>query len=164
VLASPACQRPMPPLPRFLVSLSHPAAAHGARRHPAPPVSRSLPHRSRPAALPCRAAMASPAPAGQGAMPVTELSRAVLGPPPLSSTFSPPRGAEPQDPPAPFFLSARATGPLKRSHRPPTSSPLLPVFLLHPLRAAPPPSSPTELIRIVPRSPRHPGVESPPPR
>jgi hypothetical protein len=37
---------------------------------------------------------------------------------PLSSPFSPPCGAEPRDPPAPLFVSARATGPLKRSRLP----------------------------------------------
>jgi hypothetical protein len=46
--------------------------------------------------------------------PITELPRAAPGPP-LSSSFSPPRDAEPRDPRPPFFLSTCTTGPLKRS-------------------------------------------------
>jgi hypothetical protein len=34
--AGPACQRPMPPLPRSLLSLSHTVAGHWTRRRPAP--------------------------------------------------------------------------------------------------------------------------------
>jgi hypothetical protein len=92
-----------------------------------------------PAALPCHATAPPPAPDGQG--PYRLLRRAPL------RSFSYPHVAS-RHPllfprrPAHRALSKAATTDL---------APLLPVFLLRPLCAPPPPRSPTEPIRVVPR-------------
>jgi hypothetical protein len=63
-----------------------------------------------------------PMTAGRGLMPAAKLSRAAPGPPSLFPIFPSMRRRTP-GPPAPFFLSARAIGPLKRSRRSLTSPP-----------------------------------------
>jgi hypothetical protein len=90
--------------------------------------------------------------------------------PPLSPPFSPSTWHRTPDP-LPPFSSLPAPPGCHKSHRRPRS-PFLPVFLLHPLHALPPPSSPPSLSAPSPdrltASPPEvratPGIESPPPR
>jgi hypothetical protein len=90
--------------------------------------------------------------------------------PPLPQYFSPPHGAKPRTPLPPFSSLLTPLGRDKSYRRP--CSPFLPIFLLHLLRALPPPSSPLSLSTLSPgrltASPpevraTH-GIESPPPR
>jgi hypothetical protein len=134
VLASPAYQRPMPPLRRFLLSLPHPATSHRAPLQPSlvcQPLTSSQP---RPAALPCRATVPPPAPDGRGPLSAAPCYRLLRWAPLLS--FSCPHAA-PSRPPS-FPSSPRAPSALK-SRQPPTSLPFFSIFLLHPLRAPLPP-------------------------
>jgi hypothetical protein len=111
-----------------------------------------------------------PMTADRGLMPAAKLSRAAPEGHSLFPIFPSMRRRTP-GPPAPFFLSAHAIRPLKRSRRSLTSPPS-PHFLLHPFCTLLPPSSPTEPVRAIPRSPHrlttrrpsHPGIESPPPQ
>jgi hypothetical protein len=63
--------------------------------------------------------------------------------PPLPQYFSPLRGAKPRTPLPPFSSPLAPLGRDKSCRRP--CSPFLPIFLLHLLRALPPPSSPLSL-------------------
>jgi hypothetical protein len=121
----------------------------------------------RSAALPCRVTSLPPMPAGRGLMPATELSPAEPGPPSLfpvcPSTW--------HQTPDPLLFPSPLRAP-EHLQKPPTSLPFLSVFLLHPLHAPLPPSSPLSLSMPSPgrltTSPPEvratPGIESPPPR
>jgi hypothetical protein len=119
-------------LPRFLLHLPHPVAAH---RVPLPPdptcqprcAASPAPHRP---PLSCNSAAAPPDTTGRGA-----------GPP--SPSFSCPHATPSRPPPSSFFPRRPALTSAFNSHQPPTSLPFLSNFLLHPLRALLIPSSPS---------------------
>jgi hypothetical protein len=90
----PACQRPMPPLPRSLLSLSHTVADHWARRRPAPLVS----HRTHVAHAPPPPIFVARPPLSEwpGAVTLMSCLPTQRRPPPHSPLLLlPPRGTEP---------------------------------------------------------------------
>jgi hypothetical protein len=99
--AGAAFQRPMPPLPRFLLSLSHTTAGHRAPLSPVPPVSRSRRVTLAPPPSPVTRRRRRPHPPVRGRCQPLELSPVAPGAP-SPPIFSPPRGAKPRTP-CPLF-------------------------------------------------------------
>jgi hypothetical protein len=124
---TPSRTHPLPIGPRYRRSRPSAACARVARTPPPSPVAQHWRHPRPPAGGRCRPHELSPSTPG----------------PPLSSPFSPPRAPNP-GPPS-FFPRRPAHPSAFKSHRPPTSLPFLSIFLLHPLRAPLPPSSPLTL-------------------
>jgi hypothetical protein len=140
VLAGPACQRPMPPLPHFLLSLPHSATGHRAPLPPGSACQPLVPSQPHPVALRCRATAPQPTPDGQGPLPATPRCRPLCRAPLRSFSYTP-RGTEPTPPPFPSPPRAPSTF---KSHRSQTSLPFFSIFFsIHSARRClpdPPPS------------------------